>query len=160
MPLPRLALIAAFAAGLLSLGSEVLWTRMLVFYLEGFTYTFSSMLTTFLLGLALGALVSGLIVNRVRDLRRYIGRLFLASGVVSAGVLWLLTHHFGVTNWAKDVPTAGAGRPASWSCWMAPSKRQKSRASGISFSPTPKLAKRIFSLGDLLSWAATPPAAQ
>ncbi len=106
IPLPRLALMAAFASGLISLGSEVLWTRMLVFFLEGFTYTFAAMLTTFLAGLSLGALFSGLIANRLKNLRAYVGVLFLLSALVSAGVLLTLTHHFEVTNWAKDV-TAG-----------------------------------------------------
>jgi spermidine synthase len=104
--LPRLALVAAFASGLFSLGSEVLWTRMLVFYLEGFTYTFAAMLTTFLAGLSLGALISGVIANRLKSLRLYVGVLFLLSGLVSAGVLFALTRHFEVTNWAKDI-TAG-----------------------------------------------------
>jgi spermidine synthase/tetratricopeptide (TPR) repeat protein len=99
-------LLAAFAAGLVALGSEVLWTRMLTFFLEGFTYTFSAMLSTFLLGLALGALVSGIFVDRIRDLRRYVGVLFAASALVSGGVLFALTRHFEITDWSKDL-TAG-----------------------------------------------------
>lgn len=98
-----LAPSAAFAAGFLSLGSEVLWTRMLTFFLEGFTWTFAAMLTTFLLGLALGTMVSGALVNRLRDLRRYTADLFLLSAIVSAGVLFALTHHYTISKVAKDV---------------------------------------------------------
>ncbi|MEQ8766126.1 MAG: tetratricopeptide repeat protein [Planctomycetota bacterium] len=39
------------------LGLEVLWTRMLVFYLKGFTYTFTAILVVFLVGLSLGSLL-------------------------------------------------------------------------------------------------------
>jgi spermidine synthase len=101
--LPRIALLAALASGLLSLASEVLWMRMLTFFLEGFTYTFSAMLTTFLLGLAVGAVISGALVSRIRNLRRYLGWLFLLSALVSAGVLFAMVHAFDLTRWANDV---------------------------------------------------------
>jgi len=97
----RIALAAAFAAGFLSLASEVLWTRMLTFFLEGFTYAFSAMLTTFLFGLAIGALISGRLVNRIRNLRAYVGVLFLISALVSAAVLFALTENYAITKWAK-----------------------------------------------------------
>ncbi len=39
------------------IGLEVLWTRMLVFHLKGFTYTFTAILVVFLVGLSLGSVV-------------------------------------------------------------------------------------------------------
>jgi len=96
-----IALAAAFAAGFLSLASEVLWMRMLTFFLEGFTYAFSAMLTTFLAGLAIGTLVSGRLVNRIRNLRAYLGVLFLISALVSAAALVALTENYAIMKWAK-----------------------------------------------------------
>ncbi|MEN8149537.1 MAG: fused MFS/spermidine synthase, partial [Planctomycetota bacterium] len=101
-----IALAAAFAAGFLSLASEVLWTRMLTFFLEGFTWAFSAMLTTFLAGLAIGALVSGRLVNRIHRLRGYIGVLFLLSALVSAGVLAAMSGNYEITRWAKTTAFA------------------------------------------------------
>ncbi len=94
-------LLAAFASGFVTLASEVLWTRMLVFFLEGFTFAFSAMLAVFLLGLSLGAAVSGFVADRLRDPRRYAGLLLLLSALVSAGVLLALTRTLDVTRWAK-----------------------------------------------------------
>ncbi|MCU0724286.1 MAG: tetratricopeptide repeat protein [Planctomycetes bacterium] len=100
---PTLALAAACASGFVALASETLWTRMLVFFLEGFTFTFAAMLSTFLAGLALGAVLSGAVVHRVKNLRAYVGLLFLLLAVVSAGVLFALTRQLDLTRFAKGL---------------------------------------------------------
>lgn len=47
----------AFLSGFTALSYEVLWTRILRFYLSSLTYSFSIMVSTFLLGLAIGSFI-------------------------------------------------------------------------------------------------------
>jgi len=107
--LARAALVAVFAGGLVGLAAEVVWTRLLVFFLQGFTYTFSAMLSMFLLGLALGGFVFGRVALRTRRPAVVMGRLQVGVGVTAAGALLLLANHFegtrAIWEWVGD--TAG-----------------------------------------------------
>ncbi|HEY8075374.1 MAG TPA: fused MFS/spermidine synthase, partial [Labilithrix sp.] len=72
-PLPqrqRRLLVAAFAvAGFISISYEVLWFRVLGFYLPGTTYAFTTLLATYLVGLVLGsALYATRLAGRERHL--------------------------------------------------------------------------------------------
>ena len=80
----NLVLICFAVAGLTSLCYEVLWTRVLVFFLGNSTYAFASMLTTFLIGIAIGSLVFARIADGPRD--RYL--IFGAIEIVIA--IWAL----------------------------------------------------------------------
>jgi spermidine synthase len=62
---PRLALLLAFVSGLTSLGYQVLWTRLLSSGTGNSTYVFTLILATFLLGIALGAMVFSSVRDRV-----------------------------------------------------------------------------------------------
>lgn len=57
-------LLLAFLSGFLTLGSEVLWTRLLAQVLNNSTYAFAAILTTFLLALGLGSLIARAILRR------------------------------------------------------------------------------------------------
>ncbi|HSG47152.1 MAG TPA: fused MFS/spermidine synthase, partial [Longimicrobiales bacterium] len=83
--LARLALWAVGFSGLCALALEVLWTRSLVYFLDNSTHAFTTMLTAFLLGIALGSAI----VARVVDRRI---RLLAAFGLVEVliGVFALL----------------------------------------------------------------------
>jgi spermidine synthase/tetratricopeptide (TPR) repeat protein/MFS family permease len=94
----RAALVSAFAAGLVGLAAEVLWTRLLTFTLQGFTYTFTAMLATFLLGLALGGFVFGRVASRTADPVRVLVRLQVAVGVLAAAALIALTYHYPISG--------------------------------------------------------------
>jgi predicted membrane-bound spermidine synthase len=50
-----LALAAALLGGAVSLASEIVWTRALVFYVHNSTYAFSAIVAVYLLGIAAGA---------------------------------------------------------------------------------------------------------
>ena len=63
----KVALISFFLSGLLSLVYEVAWTRILVLIFGTSVYAFSTMLTTFLFGLAAGSLVAGMFVDRIKN---------------------------------------------------------------------------------------------
>jgi spermidine synthase len=89
MPSPRpdrtrLALAIAFVSGLTSLGYQVLWTRMLASGTGNTTYVFTAILGTFLLGLAIGALLFNLIRPRLGDPTR-----LLATAQILVGALVL-----------------------------------------------------------------------
>ncbi len=75
--------VAAFAlSGFAALGLEVVWTRMFNLIFVGFTYSFSSMLTVFLLGLALGSLVLSRRADRSEDPLRLFGLLEMAIAIM------------------------------------------------------------------------------
>lgn len=102
-PSAAAALVGAFTGGLVGLAAQVVWTRLLVFFLQGFTYTFSAMLTTFLLGLGLGGLVFGRIAARSARPDVLLGRLQVTIGLVCAGVLLLLSRHQELSTYLWDV---------------------------------------------------------
>jgi spermidine synthase len=59
-------LVVVFFSGAAALAFEVVWFRVLVLSFGSTVYSFSAMLAIFLLGLALGSLVAGWLVERVR----------------------------------------------------------------------------------------------
>ncbi len=84
-PAPRLALGLAFVSGLTSLGYQVAWTRLLASGTGNTTYVFTTILTTFLIGIALGAVLFATLRTRMGDPLR-----LLAASQVIAGALALL----------------------------------------------------------------------
>ena len=62
----RLVLACAWLAGFVSLAAEVLWTRALTRFLHNSTYAFTTMLATFLLGIALGSALYTILFARSR----------------------------------------------------------------------------------------------
>ena len=69
----RLALTLAFVSGLTSLGYQVTWNRLLGAGTGNSTYVFTIILVLFLLGIALGAALLGVIRTRVRSTILIIG---------------------------------------------------------------------------------------
>lgn len=78
-PPPRLWLLLMAAIGFASLGYEVVWTRVLVFFFGSSVYAFGTMLATILFGLAAGAAAVSPILPRLR-------RPALALALLEAGV--------------------------------------------------------------------------
>jgi len=77
----RLVLIAFMMTGFAALAAEVLWTRVLALVIGTTVYAFSAMLTTFLLGLALGSAVFSRIADRNRRPGLMLGLVVAAIGV-------------------------------------------------------------------------------
>lgn len=75
----RLALLTAGVSGFTSLAYEVLWSRALLTYLFSSLYAFTTMLTTFLAGIALGSLLYTLVL-------RHLGRPILSLGLIQVFV--------------------------------------------------------------------------
>lgn len=62
-PLFTFAAIIVMVTGLISMTSEIIWTRSLVFYIHNSTYAFSSVLVIYLSGIAIGAMLGALLVR-------------------------------------------------------------------------------------------------
>ncbi len=87
--LPRSLLLGAFTlSGAAALTYEVVWTRSLSVVLGSTTYALSTMLATFMLGLAVGGLVGGSVADRV-------GGALLPLGLaeIAIGLLGISSHH-------------------------------------------------------------------
>jgi len=83
------ATIAALG-GAAALGYEVVWTRLLVLPLRSYAYSFSLMLSLFLVGLVIGALALARFESRIHDALKALAVVQLASGAfVAASVVWL-----------------------------------------------------------------------
>jgi len=85
----KIATIAALG-GASALGYEVVWTRLLVLPLRSYAYSFSLMLSLFLVGLVIGALTLARFETRIHDAMKVLAVVQLASGAyVAASVVWL-----------------------------------------------------------------------
>lgn len=60
----KILLISFAVAGFCSLAYEVLWFRLLVFHLQTTIYAFTTMLTTFLVGIGLGSMISSALLRK------------------------------------------------------------------------------------------------
>jgi spermidine synthase len=88
---PALALAVAFVSGLTSLGYQVTWMRLLASGTGNTTYVFTTILTIFLLGLAVGALLYSFIRPRIRDpLGLLVTTQLLAGALAILGLLFVL----------------------------------------------------------------------
>ncbi|MDH3457964.1 MAG: fused MFS/spermidine synthase [Gemmatimonadota bacterium] len=80
----RLALWAVGISGFCALALEVFWTRALVFFLDNSTHAFATILTAFLLGIAIGSLLIARLVDTRRKLLTWLGVIQLLIGVSAA----------------------------------------------------------------------------
>ncbi len=87
----RLALGAVGLSGFCALALEVLWTRSLVFFLDNSTHAFTTMLTAFLLGIAIGSFVIGRVVDQRRKLLVLLGSLEVLIGVFAVVAIPVLS---------------------------------------------------------------------
>ena len=86
-----------------SLAYEVLWTRSLLFFLGLTTYTFTTILTTFLVGIALGSYVFSRFVDRMKDSLSWFGWIEVMIGISALAVIPLIEHLYSLSqslrNW-------------------------------------------------------------
>ena len=79
--LARLALWAVGLSGFCALALEVFWTRALVFFLDNSTHAFTTMLTAFLLGIAIGSALIARFIDTKKKLLAWLGLLQILIGV-------------------------------------------------------------------------------
>jgi predicted membrane-bound spermidine synthase len=83
----RLLLAVAFFTGLASFVYEIVWIRMLSLVLGASTHAFELMLSTFILGLALGGLAVRRHVDRSRSPETLLGRVQVTMGLLALATL-------------------------------------------------------------------------
>ena len=90
-----IALLVAFVSGLTSLGYQVVWNRLMSAGTGSSTYVFAVILTTFLVGIAIGALLLGVLRRRVRNIVALIAcAQVLTAVLVALGSIVLATPAF------------------------------------------------------------------
>jgi len=108
----RLVLWSFALSGFAALSYEVIWTRALVFFIGNSTYAFSAMLTTFLLGLALGSLAWARVSDRAANLVSVLGVLQLCIGIYGLLTIPILGKLFyGLDAWWEGFSSASWGTP-------------------------------------------------
>ena len=78
----------SFVCGFTALAYEVLWTRLLVFSIASTVYSFSMMLTVFLLGIFLGSLLLIPLASRIHNIRTALLVLQASTGLYVLGSLY------------------------------------------------------------------------
>ncbi|MHC4943897.1 MAG: fused MFS/spermidine synthase [Planctomycetota bacterium] len=96
-------------SGFAALGYEVLWTRILIYALGPSTYAFTAMLTTFLVGIALGSWVISRYTDRMRNAVIALGFIELGMGMSTLGALLLIDRMFTLLRFFK-----GTIESSSW----------------------------------------------
>jgi spermidine synthase len=93
---PSLVLIGACVAGLAALSNEVLWTRIMVYVLGNFVHSFTLVLMSFLLGIALGSALVSRIIDRPSIGIRTFAYLQLGIGLVALAMIPLFAPLIGL----------------------------------------------------------------
>lgn len=96
----RLLLIASFVTGLASFCYEIGWIRMLSMVLGASTHAFEIMLSSFILGLALGGLWVSRRIDRSPDPRALLANIQIAMGLLALSTLFIYGSTF---DWMEQV---------------------------------------------------------
>jgi len=86
-PIARAALFAFALSGFCALALEVVWTRLLTVVFLGTTYSFTTMLTTVLAGIAIGGAAGALIAERIHARATIFGLVQLLTGAACVAML-------------------------------------------------------------------------
>ncbi|MFH1763769.1 MAG: fused MFS/spermidine synthase, partial [Gemmatimonadota bacterium] len=109
----RLALWAAGVSGFCALALEVFWTRALVFFLDNSTHAFSTMLTAFLLGIAIGSFLIATFIDSRARLVSWLGATQLLIGLFAILAIPILNHSTPVLQRLAEV-SLDAMLPWKW----------------------------------------------
>ena len=113
----HLALWAIGISGFCALAYEVLWTRIMVFFLGSTTYAFATMLAAFLFGIALGSMVFSRWVDRIRQPIAVFGTVQLGIGLFALILMPAFEELYGMSQAFQS--TFGASRFwAFFSCFL------------------------------------------
>lgn len=110
----RLVLLAYALSGFAALAVEVVWSRVLVFFLGNSTYAFSALLTTFLGGSALGSFLGARFADRVNQPFKLFAYIELALAVLITATLPLLWQGF-TSKFYREIFTDPA---MSWTVYL------------------------------------------
>ena len=104
----HLALWAIGISGFCALAYEVLWTRIMVFFLGSTTYAFATMLAAFLFGIALGSMLLARWVDRIKQPVAIFGIIQLAIGLFALILMPAFEGLYGMSSALQS--TFGASR--------------------------------------------------
>ena len=107
-PLLRLVLWTFAVSGFCALAYEVLWTRILVFFLGSTTYAFSTMLAAFLFGIAFGSFIFAWIADRIKSLGSLFGLVQIGIGLSAIVLIPLFGELYNISSAFQSI--FGAGR--------------------------------------------------
>ncbi len=94
----HLALWAIGVSGFCALAYEVLWTRIMVFFLGSTTYAFATMLAAFLFGIALGSMVFARWVDRMKQPVAVFGIVQLGIGLFALILMPAFEELYGMSR--------------------------------------------------------------
>ncbi len=113
----QLVLWAIGISGFCALAYEVLWTRILVFFLGSTTYAFATMLAAFLFGIALGSMILARWVDRIKQPVATFGIVQLGIGLFALILMPAFERLYGMTYALQS--TFGSSRFwAFFSCFV------------------------------------------
>ncbi|MDE0423466.1 MAG: fused MFS/spermidine synthase [Candidatus Poribacteria bacterium] len=116
-PNSHLVLWAIGISGFCALAYEVLWTRIMVFFLGSTTYAFATMLAAFLFGIALGSIVLARWVDRMKQPIAVFGVVQLGIGLFALILMPAFEELYGMTRAFQS--TFGSSRFwAFFSCFL------------------------------------------
>lgn len=107
-PERNLVLWAVGVSGFCALAYEVLWTRIMVFFLGSTTYAFATMLAAFLFGIALGSMVVSRWVDRIKQPVAVFGIAQLGIGLFALILMPAFEELYGMSRAFQS--TFGASR--------------------------------------------------
>ncbi len=113
----QLVLWAIGISGFCALAYEVLWTRILVFFLGSTTYAFATMLAAFLFGIALGSMVLARWVDRIKQPVTTFGIVQLGIGLFALILMPAFESLYGMT-YALQSTFGGSRFWAFFSCFV------------------------------------------
>ena len=117
LPERRLVLWAIGISGFCALAYEVLWTRIMVFFLGSTTYAFATMLAAFLFGIALGSMVFSRWVDRIKQPIAVFGIVQLGIGLFALILMPAFEELYGMSQAFQS--TFGSSRFwAFFSCFL------------------------------------------
>ena len=111
------ALWAIGISGFCALAYEVLWTRIMVFFLGSTTYAFATMLAAFLFGIALGSMVFARWVDRIKQPVAVFGIVQLGIGLFALLLMPAFEELYGMSR-AFQSTFGGSRFWAFFSCFL------------------------------------------
>ena len=113
----KLVLSAIGISGFCALAYEVLWTRIMVFFLGSTTYAFATMLAAFLFGIALGSMVFARWVDRIKQPIAIFGIVQLGIGLFALILMPAFEELYGMSR-AFQSTFGGSRFWAFFSCFL------------------------------------------
>jgi len=88
IPAPRVGMAAASISGFAALVYEVCWTRLLALVIGPTTYAFTTVVASFIIGLAIGSAAGARLIRRTSHRVMWLGAMLMSTAVASSIASW------------------------------------------------------------------------